>query len=319
MTFAKKFLVKSVSAGGPSAARGPMAVLTLLLVAAFALPAAAAQEDDDAAVLRPSEILKNAPEEVWRPLDLENTILLDLPSGEVVIELRPDFAPQHVARIKELVREKFYDGLLFHRVVEGFVAQGGDPKGDGTGGSTKPDLPPEFTRDTANVEGFTAVGRDRIAARVGFVDGMPAAAQPESMRSFLNERLVQLWGVHCPGVMSMARAAKPDSANSQFFLMIGDARLSLDRRYTTWGWIVDGFNATRRINRGEPPDRPTPIVRMRIAADVPDAEKPKIEVMRTDSQTFIDFLKASGLVKDGFVRDLCNIKPPRRVNGAIKL
>ncbi len=292
--------------------------LTALVAAAFCGGASSAKDDDEV-VVTPAQILADAPEDAWRPLDLENVILMDLPSGEVVIEMRPDFAPEHVARIKELVREKFYDGLIFHRVIEGLVAQGGDPKGDGTGGSTKPDLPPEFTRDTANVEGFTVIGRDRIAARVGFVDGMPMAAQPEALRSFLNERLVQSWGVHCPGVMSMARAARPDSANSQFFLMIGDARLSLDRRYTAWGWIVDGFNATRRINRGEPPNRPTPIVRMRIAADVPDAEKPKIEVLRTDSQAFMDFIETAGLVRDGFVRDLCNIKPPKRVNGAIKL
>ncbi|MEL7491791.1 MAG: peptidylprolyl isomerase [Pseudomonadota bacterium] len=268
---------------------------------------------------RPMNILKEAPASDWRPIDLENTLLMDLPSGQVVIEMRPDFAPGHVQQIKELTREGFYNGLLFHRVIEGFVAQGGDPLGDGTGGSQKPDLAPEFARDTSSVAGFTAVGRDRLAARVGFVDGMPAAAQPETMRSFTTQKEVALWGVHCPGVMSMARAARPDSANSQFFLMIGDARLSLDRRYSTWGWIVDGFNATRRINRGEPPKRPTPIVRMRMAADVPDEEKPKIEVLKTDSAAFTEYLESVGLVKDGFVRDLCKIKTPVRVNGEIKL
>ena len=271
------------------------------------------------ALLRPVNILKEAPDSDWRPLDLENTLLMDLPSGQVVIELRPDFAPGHVQRIRELTREGFYNGLLFHRVIEGFVAQGGDPLGDGTGGSQKPDLGPEFDRDTSAVTGFTVIGRDRLAARVGFVDGMPVAAQPESLRSFTTQKEVSVWGAHCPGVMSMARAARPDSANSQFFLMIGDARLSLDRSYSTWGWIVDGFNATRRINRGEPPKRPTPIVRMRIAADVSDEEKPKVEVLKTDSATFTEYLEAAGLVKEGFVRDLCKIKTPVRVNGEVKL
>ncbi|MEL7486735.1 MAG: peptidylprolyl isomerase, partial [Pseudomonadota bacterium] len=166
---------------------------------------------------------------------------------------------------------------------------------------------------------FQPIGRDRLAARVGFIDGLPVAAQPETLRAFKLDRSVALWGVHCPGVMSMARAANPNSANSQFFLMIGDARRSLDRRYTVWGWIIDGFDATRRINRGEPPQRPTPIVRMRIASDVPADEQPKITVMRTDSQSFLDYVTAAGLEKDGFVRDLCKVKTPVKVNGAIKL
>jgi peptidylprolyl isomerase len=76
----------------------------------------------------------------------ENTLYLDLKDGRVVIELRPDLAPEHVRRIKQLVKEGFYDGLTFHRVINGFMAQTGDPKGDGTGGSKYPNLPAEFSR-----------------------------------------------------------------------------------------------------------------------------------------------------------------------------
>jgi peptidylprolyl isomerase len=79
--------------------------------------------------------------------DLENTLYVDLPKGRVTIELRPDLAPHHVARIKELAREGFYDGTPFHRVIEGFMAQGGDPTGTGTGGSRKPDLRAEFSKE----------------------------------------------------------------------------------------------------------------------------------------------------------------------------
>jgi peptidylprolyl isomerase len=78
-------------------------------------------------------------------LDLENTLYLDLKDGRVVIELLPDLAPKHVARVKELARRGFYDGTPFHRVIEGFMAQGGDPTGTGTGGSDLPDLPAEFS------------------------------------------------------------------------------------------------------------------------------------------------------------------------------
>lgn len=77
--------------------------------------------------------------------DLENTLYLQLKGGRVVIEMLPKEAPQHVARIKELAREKFYDGIVFHRVIEGFMAQAGDPTGTGSSGSDKPNLPAEFS------------------------------------------------------------------------------------------------------------------------------------------------------------------------------
>ena len=90
--------------------------------------------------------------------DPENTLLLTLESGDVVIRLRPDLAPQHVERIKELAREGFYDGVVFHRVIDGFMAQGGDPTGTGMGGSDKPDLPAEFSSEP-HVRGVCSMAR----------------------------------------------------------------------------------------------------------------------------------------------------------------
>ncbi|MFM2045329.1 MAG: hypothetical protein RLY86_3905 [Pseudomonadota bacterium] len=155
-------------------------------------------------------------------MDLENTLYLDLSHGRVTIELRPDLAPNHVARIKELARSGFYDGLAFHRVIEGFMAQGGDPKGDGTGGSGQK-LNSEFS------------------------------AEP-----------------HVRGTCSMARAANPNSADSQFFICFADARF-LDRQYTVWGKVTDGMEHVDKIKRGRgqsgtvtDPDR---IVKMQVAAD----------------------------------------------------
>jgi len=90
--------------------------------------------------------------------DLENTLYLDLKDGRVTIELRPDLAPNHVARIKELTREGFYDGVVFHRVIDGFMAQTGDPTGTGRGGSDKPDLAAEFS-DANHGRGAVSMAR----------------------------------------------------------------------------------------------------------------------------------------------------------------
>jgi peptidylprolyl isomerase len=92
--------------------------------------------------------------------DLENTLHMDLPNGQVVIELLHKLAPGHVARIKELTREGFYNGVVFHRVIDGFMAQGGDPTGTGTGGSKKPDLKAEFSKEP-HIRGICSMARSQ--------------------------------------------------------------------------------------------------------------------------------------------------------------
>ena len=158
--------------------------------------------------------------------DPENTLVIFLEEGRVFIEMWPDVAPAHVDRIKELMAQGFYDGLVFHRVIEGFMAQTGDPNGDGSGGSgTK--LKAEFS-------------------------DVP----------------------HQRGTVSMARARDPDSADSQFFIMLGPAP-HLDGQYTAWGRVISGMEYVDGIKKGDPngngkvsdPDR---IVRMRLAADLLD-------------------------------------------------
>lgn len=157
-------------------------------------------------------------------MDKENTLYLDLKDGQVVIELNPAAAPQHVARIKELARQGFYDGVKFHRVIPGFMAQTGDPTGTGSGGSGKK-LKAEF-------------------------NAMP----------------------HVRGVVSMARATDPDSADSQFFIVFGDARF-LDGQYTAFGKVVSGMEFVDKIKAGTSANNgavsnPDIIVKMRVAADV---------------------------------------------------
>jgi peptidylprolyl isomerase len=148
------------------------------------------------------------------------TFTLDTGSGEtgdVVIKLRSDLAPGHVARITELANEGFYDGVVFHRVIPGFMAQGGDPTGTGTSGSDKPDLKAEFS------------------------------AAP-----------------HVRGICSMARTNDPNSANSQFFICLDDARF-LDRQYTVWGQVESGMEHVDALPKGEPPRNPGKIVKATVA------------------------------------------------------
>lgn len=156
-------------------------------------------------------------------MDRENTLYLDLKDGRVVIELRPDLAPNHVARIKELAREGYYDGLKFHRVIAGFMAQTGCPHGTGTGGSGQK-LKGEFSREK-----------------------------------------------HVRGTCSMARAASPDSADSQFFIVFDDAP-HLDGKYSVWGKVVEGMDFVDNIKKGSAArngavEDPDVIVRMQVAAD----------------------------------------------------
>ena len=152
--------------------------------------------------------------------DLENTLYLDLSTGgRVTIQLYPTVAPAHVERIKGLARKGFYNGIVFHRVIEGFMAQTGDPTGTGTGSSDQPDLKAEF-------------------------NAMP----------------------HLRGTVSMAHAASPDSANSQFFICF-QPRFSLDHKYTVFGRVTSGMQFVDAIARGEPPETPDKIVRASIAAD----------------------------------------------------
>jgi peptidylprolyl isomerase len=141
-----------------------------------------------------------------------NTLTLETTQGPVVIAMRPDLAPGHVAHIKKLVEEKFYDGVVFHRVIDGFMAQTGCPHGTGTGGSKYPNIKAEFN------------------------------AEP-----------------HTRGVVSMARATDPDSANSQFFIVFGDARF-LDKQYTAWGKVTSGMENVDKIKRGEPVRNPDKII-----------------------------------------------------------
>ena len=262
---------------------------------------------------------ENASEEDWVTVDPENLLVLDLPSGQLIIEMRPDLAPRHIERVKTLVRRGFYNGTIFHRVIDGFMAQGGDPTGTGTGGSELPNLRAEFVKGRDEISNFVQVGRDSRSPEISFVGSVPVASQSPTLTEFVKTDNVAVWPMHCQGVVSMARAGDPNSANSQFFIMFGDNRRALDQQYTGWGRVVDGYVNVRRINRGEPPERPTPLLRARIMADLPIEEQTKVELLRVESETFKDWLKGRALLsEDGFFEDVCSVYVPVRIGGEIK-
>ena len=161
--------------------------------------------------------------------DPENTILIELKDGTVVIELLPDVAPEHSTRMKELARAGQYDGVVFHRVIEGFMAQtgdvqhgraGGDLRRAGTGGSELPDLPAEFSK-------------------------LP----------------------HDRGTLGAARSQNPNSANAQFFINFSDNHF-LNGQYTVYGRVVSGMEFVDAVTRGEPPANPDQMISVKVAADV---------------------------------------------------
>ena len=162
--------------------------------------------------------------------DPENTILIELKDGTVAIELLPDVAPKHAERMKELARAGEYDNVVFHRVIDGFMAQTGDVEnGDaedgfdlrraGTGGSSLPDLPAEFSK-------------------------LP----------------------HDRGTLGAARSSNPNSANSQFFINFKDNHF-LNGQYTVYGRVIEGMEHVDAITRGEPPMNPDRMLSVKVAAD----------------------------------------------------
>ncbi len=162
--------------------------------------------------------------------DPDNTILMELKGGQVVIELLPDVAPKHVERMKELARAGAYDNVCFHRVIDGFMAQTGDVANGnmedgfnirmaGTGGSDKPDLPAEFSK-------------------------LP----------------------HDRGTIGAARSSSPDSANSQFFINFSDNHF-LNGQYTVYGRVLQGMEHVDALTRGEPPTDPDRMISVKVAAD----------------------------------------------------
>jgi peptidylprolyl isomerase len=227
--------------------------------------------------------LKNPDE--WRTVDINNMVLLTLPHGNVVIELAPQFAPNHVEQFIRLTKSAHYNGNKFYRVIDGFVAQAG-PEDGSLADRSVAELALEGEWPTDKDWSFTLVQKnDLFAEQTGFKDGFALGYNPSENRA---------WLTHCPGVVAMARGNEADSASSHFYITNGQAPRYLDRIMTIFGRVLYGMNQVQAITRtvtiegddAVASSAHTPIVSMRMMSDVPAAEQIHLEVKNTESELF---------------------------------
>ncbi|MEJ2382894.1 MAG: peptidylprolyl isomerase [Xanthomonadales bacterium] len=226
---------------------------------------------------------------VWREVDPENLVFMELREGRVAIELNPRFAPRTVRQFLKLVRERFYEGLPFYRVIDGFVAQGGDGSDLGEY-SDVPLIAAEFEIEFDPEMPFTPVQRNDLFADVtGFSDGFAVARDRDAGT---------IWLTHCPGVVAMARNEGPNTSRTDFYIVIGQAPRYLDRNMNVFGRVIDGMDVVQRIRRGPADENgiirddaaSSRIVRMTVAADLPEDERPQALVVDTGHAAFLDLL-----------------------------
>jgi peptidylprolyl isomerase len=248
------------------------------------------------------------PEPDWRALDLANTLVVDTSKGRIVVEMRPEFAPLAVARVKLLAREGVYDGLLFHRVIDGFVDQTGNPNNHDGGTSKYPDLPPEFSFRLP--DGAASLVVRRGDAVEGFVGATPIVGVSAAEQGLGSDHRLRAWGAYCDGVAGMGRQAEIGTANSEIFFMRAPAR-RLDHDYAVWGRVVQGLDVVRAVAVGEPPKDPDRMVRVRVAADMPPAEQPKLQVANERGPAFGARVAALKAAK-GAAFSVCDVPIPVR-------
>jgi peptidylprolyl isomerase len=247
----------------------------------------------------------------WRTPDPNNVVVIETNKGRIIAELYPEAAPNHIERVRSLVKSGFYDGQTFFRVIGDFMAQTGDPQNTGMGGSDQPNLTAEFTfrrgADMPVADGFK-VG----ANQAGWMKSLPVTSQNPALAVMTVDRKVATWGNFCSGVLGMARAGDPDSANSQFFFM-RQANASLDKAYTAFGRVLTGLDVVRAIKTGEPvPDPQDKMISVKLLADLPADKRPSIQVMDTGSTTFKALVtKRQGEMGGGFTN--CDVDVPVQV------
>jgi len=311
--------------------RGPFCQLCLMsrharcivVLLILSLQAAVGAEPGKRKVPTLAEVLAASKPGDWRPLDPENTLYVEFTNGRVVIELAPMFAPRHVANVKALAREHYYDGLAIVRAQDNYVVQWADPDAE------KPELarkvqhaqktlPAEFERGYDRKAPFTHLPDGDVYAReVGFCEGFPAARDRRSGR---------MWLVHCYGMVGAGRDVAAESGGgTELYVVIGQSPRHLDRNVTLLGRVVQGMPLLSALPRGtgalgfyEKAEQRVPIKSIRVAADVPPAERSALEVMRTDTPVFRDVIESRRNrhedwfhVQAGHI-EICNVPIPVR-------
>jgi peptidylprolyl isomerase len=259
----------------------------------------------------------------WQRLDPENTLYVELPTGRVVIALAPAFAPNHVANVKALAREHYYDGLAIVRAQDNYVVQWGDPHGDDPKTkraikTAKESLHAEMDRPLAELPFTRLADGDVYAPEVGHALGFPAARDPKRGRA---------WLTHCYAMVGAGRGDTADSGSgAELYVVIGHSPRHLDRNVTLLGRVVQGMELLSTQPRGgealgfykDPVTQGMPLRTVRVAADVPPAERTDLEVLRTDTPTFEKLTDAKRFRRESWFLDkvghveLCNVPLPVR-------
>ncbi len=267
-----------------------------------------------------SEIVKKSAPSEWRTPDPQDLLYMDLPGGRVIIELAPAFAPRHVANVRALVREHYFDGLSINRVQDNYVAQWGNPDDDHPRAvrSAQAHLDAEFSRPSTGLPFDVLPEKDVYAPEVGFSGGFPAARDVGKDRA---------WLAHC---YAMVGAGRDDDAGSgggtELYAVIGHAPRHLDRNVTLLGRVLSGMPLLSSLPRGggdmgfyEAAAQRIPIKAIRVAADIDPAQRAHIEVMRTDSASFAQVIESRRNRRDPWTKvpaghiELCNVPLPVRV------
>jgi peptidylprolyl isomerase len=252
---------------------------------------APAQTPETREIKTAGEAIASAAETDWLTPDPENTLYIELDTGRVVVQLTSDFAQAHVEQVKKLAREGYYDGLSFYRVIDGFVAQGGDASGEKEIKTAKKVMKAEFDEAIPADLAFMPLGyADGYAAEAGFANGFPVG---------LNRGENKVWLTHCTGAFAFGRNNEPDTASTEFYITLQPQRY-LDRNLTVFGRVIWGMEHVQLIpralpgNRGviEDENRWTPIKTITVAADVPAEERTALQVLDTNSAAFRDLIVA---------------------------
>ncbi|HYU16829.1 MAG TPA: peptidylprolyl isomerase [Candidatus Acidoferrum sp.] len=264
------------------------------------------------------ELLARSPAADWRAIDPQDTLYMDLPSGRVVIELAPGYAPNHAANIRALAREGYYDDAAIVRAQDNYVVQWSrteeSPRPIRTGRAT---LPAEFDRDRDGAPPFAPLpDSDTYAPEVGLSAGFPAARDRQ-----------KVWLAHCYGMVGAGRDLTADSGGgAELYVVIGHAPRHLDRNVTLVGRVVQGMELLSVMRRGtgdlgfyKTAAERTPILRIRVAADLPEGERVHLEALRTDTATFRSLVEARRSRREAWFLypvgriNLCNVPLPVRI------